>query len=302
MFHSVAPTFFTRLAKIGLLAVPLLTGLPALAADPVLMRGPGVAVTASDLRADALRIPPEQRAQTLAQPQSVGQLVSNLYARRALAEKAQADGLANDPVVQAALRLARDRVLSDALLARVEKAATPEDAALERLARNIYNAEPARFKAGEQVRVRHILVSGADDAARAKAEKVLADLKAGADFAERAKAESADKSSAARGGDLGYFERGRMVPPFETAAFGLREPGELSSLVQTQFGFHILKYEGRKPEGIRPFEEVRLSLMNDTRQKLQHDARIALVDQLRSGATLDQAAVEAFAAQPQPTP
>lgn len=302
MFHSVASAYFSRLARIGLLAAPLAAAMPSWSADPVLMQGSGVAVTASDVRVDALRIPPEQRAKALAQPQGVAQMVSNLYARRVLADKAQADGLANDPIVQGALRLARDRVLSDALLARVDKDATPNDAALEALARNMYDAEPTRFKAGEQVRVRHILISGADEAARAKAEKLLAELQAGADFSERAKAESADKGSGARGGDLGYFERGRMVPAFETAAFALREPGQLSGLVQTQFGFHILQFEGRKPEGIRPFEEVRQSLMNDARQKLQHDARLALVEQLRSGATLDQAAVDAFAAQPQPAP
>jgi len=94
----------------------------------------------------------------------------------------------------------------------------------------------------DQVRARHILIStaGGEEAAREKAETILEQLRRGADFEELAKANSDDPGTAEFGGDLGFFGRGRMVPEFENAAFGL-EPGEISDLVKTPFGYHIIQ-------------------------------------------------------------
>jgi peptidyl-prolyl cis-trans isomerase D len=120
-----------------------------------------------------------------------------------------------------------------------------------------------RFTTPEQVHARHILIKlapGADEKARAearkKAEDVLAEVKAGSDFAALAKKESQDPGSASKGGDLGLFARGRMVPPFEAAAFAL-EPGGVSDIVETPFGFHIIKVDEKVPGGQKPLEEVR---------------------------------------------
>jgi len=93
---------------------------------------------------------------------------------------------------------------------------------------------------------------------KAKAEEVLAKLRAGGDFAALAKEHSGDPSNKDRGGDLGWFGRGMMVKPFEDAAFALK-PGELSGIVETQFGYHIIKLEERRmqdsPNG-QPVEQV----------------------------------------------
>jgi peptidyl-prolyl cis-trans isomerase D len=119
-----------------------------------------------------------------------------------------------------------------------------------------------RFTDVEQVRARHILVKvdpGADDAAKAKAraeaDDLLKQVRAGGDFAALAKAHSMD-GSAAKGGDLGFFSRGRMVPAFDAAAFALG-PGQVSDVVETPYGFHIIKVEEKKPGGPRPFEAAR---------------------------------------------
>jgi peptidyl-prolyl cis-trans isomerase C len=268
----------------------------AWAAGPVLVQGPEVLITADDMQADSLRMPEEMRGAVLSRPKTVSQIATNLYVRRALANKAQAQGLGNDPQVAAALQVARDKVLSDALLAKIDKDSAPSDAVAEGQARNNYKAKPERFQAPEQVQVRHILIAGTDGDARAQAEKILEELKAGANFAQLAKERSADTGSAAKGGDLGLFARGRMVPEFDEAAFALKKPGDLSSIVETKFGFHILKLDARRPAGLRPYEEVREELIKEVRGKLQQDARVAEAEKVQQGLTVNNEAIEAFAA------
>ena len=268
----------------------------AWAAGPVLVQGPEVLITADDMQADSLRMPEEMRGAVLSRPKTVSQIATNLYVRRALANKAQAQGLGNDPQVAAALQVARDKVLSDALLAKIDKDSAPSDAVAEGQARNNYKAKPDRFQAPEQVQVRHILIAGTDGDARAQAEKILEELKAGANFAQLAKERSADTGSAAKGGDLGLFARGRMMPEFDEAAFALKKPGDLSSIVETKFGFHILKLDARRPAGLRPYEEVREELIKEVRGKLQQDARVAEAEKVQQGLTVNNEAIEAFAA------
>ncbi|MCX7750745.1 MAG: immunoglobulin domain-containing protein [Candidatus Bipolaricaulota bacterium] len=103
-----------------------------------------------------------------------------------------------------------------------------------------FEKNKARYSVEEQVRASHILV-----ATREEAEEILKRLAAGEDFAELAKALSKDPGSAGQGGDLGWFGRGRMVAPFEEAAFALKV-GETSGVVETQFGFHIIRVTDRR--------------------------------------------------------
>mgnify|MGYP001236886612 FL=1 len=122
-----------------------------------------------------------------------------------------------------------------------------------------YNTNLPQYSTPEQVRASHILFNseGADEVALlAKAESVLAEARAGADFADLAEQYSDDTGSASLGGDLNYFGRGQMVPAFETAAFGLM-PGEISGLVQSDFGLHIIKVVDKQEAFNRPLDEVR---------------------------------------------
>jgi len=122
-----------------------------------------------------------------------------------------------------------------------------------------YNNTIEQYSTPEQLRASHILLKtdGKDDAAvKAKAEDVLKQAKAGADFAALAKKYSEDESNAKNGGDLDYFGRGRMVPEFDAAAFAM-EPGQISDLVKTQYGYHIIKLVEKKAGTVRPLAEVR---------------------------------------------
>lgn len=293
MKRLIAPSRFV----VSLSAAAALCG-PAMAKDDAsaLIQGDKITITTMDMQADSLRMPPEMRPLVLSNPQTVTQIASNLYARRSMALRAEQEGLEKDPDVQAALRVARDKVLSDALIEKLDKANAPDDAAALSMARNIYRAKPERFKVGEQVQISHILIAGTEAASRAQAQKLLDDIKAGADFAKMAEERSADKGSATKGGDLGLFARGRMVPEFETAAFALDKIGDVSDIVETKFGYHILKLTGKKPEGVRPFDDVKDELVKEVRNNVQQEARAAEAQKLQQGATINKAAIEAYAA------
>lgn len=267
--------------------------LPATA--QVLVSGSGVTVTAQDMQSDLLRVPPEVRANTFSRPSEVQNNASNIFVRRGLAAEALRAGLDQNPTVSAALALARDRVLSDARLAQIDQANLPSEQALLAYAQSAYKANTQRFEAPEQVRIRHILILVSEPGARATAEQLLKDLKAGADFEKMAKARSQDPGSAASGGDLGLVSRGRMVKPFEDAAFKLTQPGTLSDVVETNFGFHIIKLDGKRLAGLRSFEEVKDTLLKEARATLIGNARAEERDRILKYAEFDGAAIEAFA-------
>jgi peptidyl-prolyl cis-trans isomerase C len=142
---------------------------------------------------------------------------------------------------------------------------------------DFYAKNPDQFQQAERVRASHILIGLPENAdaaakaqARAKAEQVLKDVKAGKDFAALAKEHSSDPGSAANGGDLGYFQQGQMVGPFNDAAFSMK-PGATSELVETQFGFHIIKVADKETSRTVPLDEVRTQveeyLQNMNRQQ-----------------------------------
>jgi peptidyl-prolyl cis-trans isomerase D len=126
-----------------------------------------------------------------------------------------------------------------------------------------YNANVQQFQTPEQVRASHILLKteGKDEAAvKKQAEDILKQAKAaGADFAALAKKYSEDDGSKANGGDLDYFPKGRMVPEFEQAAFSM-QPGQISDLVKSQFGFHIIKVVDKKAAATRSLDEARTQI------------------------------------------
>ena len=125
-----------------------------------------------------------------------------------------------------------------------------------------YNDNVQQYTTPEQVRASHILLetTGKNEAdVKKRAEEILKQVKSGADFAELAKKVSEDKGSKENGGDLDYFGRGRMVPEFEEVAFKL-PPGEISDLVKSQFGYHIIKVVDKRAGLTRPLEEVRVQI------------------------------------------
>ena len=122
--------------------------------------------------------------------------------------------------------------------------------------------------------------------AKQKAEKLLADIKAGADFAELAEEHSADPGSAAQGGDLGWFKKGRMVPEFENAAFATKT-GEVTEVIETNFGCHIIKVEDRRTEIPEDFEEDKARYQEQAMAEAKNRAWRDYQKQLRDQADIE---------------
>ncbi|ORC35593.1 hypothetical protein B4O97_08080 [Marispirochaeta aestuarii] len=158
--------------------------------------------------------------------------------------------------------------------------------------RRAYNSNVDQIAQPETVRARHILVSleeGATEedkaAAREKIEAIQEELAAGADFAELAK-EKSEGPSSKNGGDLGYFSADKMVPSFSDAAFAL-QPGEVSGIVETRFGYHIIKLEDRKDAWLPSFDEVKEHLRPQLEQQKAQMVFQEYVQQLQGKAEIE---------------
>ena len=252
----------------------------------------GERVSLADLVAELQRAPADTRKNILSRKEMVEQLASNLLQRRMLANQALKSKLAKDPVVVAAVELARERVLSDIELATYDGQNMPSESSLDSQARAAYAANTSRFDRPAESRAKHILITTKGNEGRAKAQELLTKLRAGASFDELAKSNSQDPGSAAKGGDLGFFGAGVMVKPFEDAVNKLQKPGELSEVVETQFGYHIIQLTERREKGVLPYKDVADQLRAESRAAILRDARTRLAQDLSKSITVDQAMVD----------
>jgi peptidyl-prolyl cis-trans isomerase C len=155
-----------------------------------------------------------------------------------------------------------------------------------------YDANPQFFKQPEQVKASHILIkveADATDAQKAEARKKINDIqqkiKNGGDFAELAKQYSEGPSNV-RGGDLGYFRRGQMVKPFEDTAFAM-QPNEVSDVVETRFGYHLIKVYDKKPEQTLAYADVKEQIGQRLKQEQAEKEAAQYVEQLKKDAKIE---------------
>jgi peptidyl-prolyl cis-trans isomerase C len=156
-----------------------------------------------------------------------------------------------------------------------------------------YDANPNEMQRPEEVRASHILLrvqSGATEEqkgpVRARAENILAEIKAGGEFAELARQHSEDPTSAVNGGDIGFFRRGMTDPSFEAAAFGLGLQ-KTSGIVESAFGYHIIMVTDRHEAGLVPFQEVSERLREFLKQRKSQEGVQGLVDSLKTNAEIE---------------
>lgn len=182
--------------------------------------------------------------------------------------------------------LAYQKVLESQLAGKVN--ITEDDA------RKFYDENPKQFERGQQVRASHILIKPvydkegdpnlAKEAARTKAQELLKKARSGADFAQLAMSNSMCPS-APSGGDLGFFSKGDMTPAFEEAAFKLAV-GQISDVVETEYGFHIIRVTDRREPGIMPFDEVKDSIIRNLTINKQAELTKEYIESLKSGANI----------------
>ena len=239
---------------------------PAPAADPVVIAAGDLSVKQSEFESALKSLPAEY--QQYASGPGKKQFAEDYLRMKMLASEGTKAGLDKDPNVLSQLALMKENLVAQAQLTKIEKSIVITDEELKKK----YDADKASY---EQVKARHILIAFkgspaaqegkpelTEEQAKAKAEELHKQIAGGASFDELAKKESDDVGSGTRGGDLGSFGRGQMVPEFEKAAFEAKK-GEVTPVIRTQFGYHIIKVD---EHDMTPFEGVKATLEKNERQ------------------------------------
>lgn len=190
-----------------------------------------------------------QQFQTVPEAERRARVLDSLIDFTTLSILAEQAGLDKDPELLRRLVLLRSRALhNDYFVKKIQSTITDE------MIKSRFDAEMAKMTPQQQINARHILVKTAEEA-----EAIIKELEAGADFAELAKSKSTGPSGP-KGGDLGTFGKGQMVPEFEAAAFALEKGAFTKQPVQTQFGFHIIKVEDKIDQPLPTFEQAKTQI------------------------------------------
>jgi peptidyl-prolyl cis-trans isomerase C len=239
--------------------------------NTVVARVDGTELRLSDVEAAQQNLPPQ--AQKLPLEQIYPMLLDRLVDGMLITEAGRKEDLERDPEVQDRLKRYEDRLIQETYVNRALKEAETEDRLRTRY-QKLLKEKPAH----EEVHASHILL-----ATEAEAKSVIAELDKGADFAALAKKYSTD-SAAESGGDLGYFGHDDMVKEFADAAFALSAKQYSKTPVKTEFGWHVIKVEDRRPGKPPSFEEAREQLSRD----LAHEIIDAKLQELRSAAKIEE--------------
>lgn len=256
----------------AILTLSLCLAFNASAAAPLLTDGEStisVKAVAEEIRS----MPEDLQAHMIGNAGQLAKLVGTLLLENRIAEAAVKEGYMDKPVVRARLARQQRVTLTNAYLEDryAEQARGVPD--FTAVARERYLADDALYLEPEAIRVAHILFRFAQDdagcstegAIKEKALGALQRLRQGADFAKLATELSEDPGSAKTGGELpDWVGRNQLVPPFERAAFALK-PGEISDVVRTRYGFHIIKLLEHRPVAKRPFEAVKDQIIGQLR-------------------------------------
>ena len=233
----------------------------------------GTAITTDDYKKELAVLPPYLK-QMVETPEGRKEMLDTMVVRELVLQDARKLGIDKSPEVAAKMEDMKKRVVVEAYLKKkVEEQVNLSDAELQK----IYDQKKDQFKSDAQIRASHILLKTSKEA-----QDVMAQLKGGAKFEDLARKYSVDPASA-KGGDLGWFSKGNMIPEFEKAAFALKE-GETSGIVETKFGFHIIKVTGKRPAGVLPFAEVKEQIKAELVPEKQQEVFKTIKEELKKSA------------------
>jgi len=271
--------------------------------DEVLVENAQMKLTRADYDADIQRVPAEMRNEFASDPKRLSAYLNNLLIVKTLAADARKAGLGDDPLLQRRAALETDRLLAQAQLQHLEEAAGKEfDAKSSEYkvkAKELYLIDRNKYRSPEQISASQILFDTkrrTPEEALALANETRRKLLAGADFAAIAKEMSDDPSARNNGGEIGWFTRERMDPAFSNAAFEMKNVGDISEPVLSRFGYHLIRFEGRRAAEVRPFEAVEPRIMAELRKQYIDAQRDARTVAIRTDPTLkvNQPAVDAL--------
>ena len=237
---------------------------------PVLADVSGTPITVDEFKKEVENLPPylKPMAETA---DGKKEMLETMIIRELILQDAKKDGIENSPAVTEKLEDLKKRLMVEVYLKRkVDEQAKVTDEELQKF----YDQNKDKFKSGDEVKASHILLKD-----EKTAQDVLAKVKGGGTFEELAKTYSID-SAASKGGDLGWFGKGAMIPEFEKAAFALKE-GETSGIVKTKFGFHIIKVTGKRAAGTRSFADVKDQIKAAILPSKQQEVFQKLKDELK---------------------
>ena len=235
----------------------------------------GGSITTADFSRELKNLPEYLKAMADT-PEGRKEMLDTMVIRELILQQASKDGLDKSPEVEEKLQDLKKRLVVESFLKKkVESEVQVSDADLQKF----YDQNKDKFKAPEQLKASHILVKSDTEA-----KDILSKIKAGGNFEELAKKNSSD-SSAAKGGDLGWFGKGSMVPAFEKAASALKE-NQVSDVVKTDFGFHIIKLTGKRAAGIRPLEEVKDQIKGAIMPQKQQEVFQKIKEELKKSAKI----------------
>ena len=235
----------------------------------------GGSITTGDFNRELKNLPEYLKAMADT-PEGRKEMLDTMVIRELILQQATKDGLDKGPEIEDKMRDLKKRLIVESFLKKkVETESQVSDADLQKF----YEQNKEKFKTGEQIKASHILVK-----TEKEARDILAKIKAGGNFEELAKKNSVD-SSAAKGGDLGWFGKGSMVPVFEKAALALKE-GQVSDVVKSDFGFHVIKLTGKRAAGIRPLEEVKDQIKGAIMPTKQQEVFQKIKEELKKSAKI----------------
>jgi peptidyl-prolyl cis-trans isomerase C len=252
----------------------------------------GKKLTGAEVLSEIDRLPGPSRAYLTA-PDRKRQFVENLILNDLLFAEAQKAGYDKDPDVQKQVDDMRRRLVVQRLMREYQKPPTISDDE----AKKYYDDHPDLYS-GTQIHASHILVR--DEATAKKVHDAL--VADPSKFTQAAKEVSIDKASGAKGGDLGTFGQGRMVPEFEAVAFALK-PGQMSDIVKTQYGYHIILVTERKEGERKPFDQVKEQIKTMLRNRQMQDVMQTKFEALKKAADvkIDESALAKITPPPAPT-
>ncbi len=213
-------------------------------------------------------------------PQRKDMLINQIIESTILAKAAKTEGIDKDPETQTMIDLQINGILASRYYEKKIKILGDKVTVTDTDLKQHYDAHPEEFDKAK-IKARHILVDNESDA-KAIYEQVKANLNL---FAQIAKSKSKDPSSAGMGGELGWFERGRMVPEFENVAFSTPK-GQIAPPVQTRFGWHIINVEDKSETGVTPFEEAKETIRANLTETKKKEAIEKAVSDLKTKAKL----------------